>query len=153
MSPASARHAASATSSAVSVASRVSRSLSGPGAVEHPRLHALRADRLDDDPAVAVGRAQPLGEGDGGVLADGVGRVAEHRQQAGGRGGDDEAPAAGVEPARHEVPGRTHVGEDVRVEGPCPLVVEASRPLSVPMPALAKKTSTCPRWPYAVSTR
>ncbi len=93
------------------------------GAVEHPRLHALGADRLHDDPAVAVGRAQPLGEGDGAVLAHGVGRVAEHRQQPGRRRGDDEAPATGVEPARHEEPGGAHVGEDVGLERAGPLVV------------------------------
>ena len=102
--------------------------LQGPGLLEHPRLHALRADRLHDDAAVAVGGAQPLGEGDGAVLAHGVGRVAEHRQQAGRRGGDDEAAASGVEPARHEVARRAHVRHDVGVERALPLLVGGLEP-------------------------
>ncbi len=66
---------------------------SGPASLEHPGLHALRADRLDGHAAVAVGDREPLGEADGGVLGHGVRRAADHGQQPGRRRGDDE-PAA-----------------------------------------------------------
>ena len=98
------------------------------GLLEHPGAHALRADRLHGDAAVAVGHREPLGEADRGVLGHRVRRAADHRQQARGRGGHHEPPAlaaglGGGDPLGHQQPGGAHVGHHVDVDDPLPHVV------------------------------
>ena len=130
--------------------------LERPGLLEHPGLHALRADGLDGDAAVAVGDREPLGEADRGVLGHGVRRRADHREQPGGRRGDHEPAALAVlEPARARAAGRPGRGPSrwCRSSAPSP----RRRPGRLSgwvrsMPAFAMKTSIRPSASVAVST-
>ena len=83
----------------------------GSGRLQHRGPHALRAQRLHHDPAVAIGDRHPLGEGERRVLGDRVGGRARHRQQPGGRHGRQEVAPSARQPVRQQVPGRADVWE------------------------------------------
>lgn len=91
--------------------------------VEHARLHQLRAHHLEDHALVAMRDGHRLAEGDSGVLACRVGRVADHGQQSRGRRRDDEAARSPVDPFRNQQTGGAHVGHEVDVERLAPDLV------------------------------
>ena len=77
---------------------------------QHVGVHAHRAQARDAHALVPVGDGEPLGEGDRGVLRHRVRRVADLRQQPGGRGRRAEVALAPGDPAGHEPAGGVEVG-------------------------------------------
>ena len=87
-----------------------------------------RTQHADPDIALGVGVGDPLGQRHRGVLGHRVRRVAGRGEQAGGRGGVQQVPAAGRDHRRQHRPGGIDMGQHVHLPGPLPHPVLGGQP-------------------------
>lgn len=89
----------------------------------HRRAHGLGTQTCDAQAAVAVGDREPLGEGHGRVLRDGVGGRADLGEQTRRGCRLEQRAAAALEHAGHQHARRPHVGHHVHLPDALPVRV------------------------------